>query len=61
MPPPELLSRLKGCDRSPHYASLRFFLKVFEVTCDALGLAIGGALSQENYLVAYFNEKLNDV
>jgi len=37
------------------------FLKTFEVTCDALGLAIGGVLSHENYLVAYFSEKLNNV
>jgi len=35
------------------------FSKAFE-TCDASGLAISGVLSQENHLVAYFSEKLND-
>ena len=36
------------------------FSNVFEVTCETLGLAIGGVLSQENHPVAYFSEKLTD-
>jgi len=36
------------------------FSKAFKITCDALRLAIGGVLSQENHHVAYFIKKLND-
>ena len=31
------------------------FSKAFEITCDALRLAIGGVLSQENHHNAYFS------
>lgn len=41
---------------------LRFpnFNKLFQVHCDASGIAIGPILSQEDKPITYFNKKLNE-
>ena len=36
------------------------FNKLFQVCCDARGTAIRAVLSQEDKLVTYFSEKLNE-
>jgi hypothetical protein len=37
------------------------FKNTFQVKCDASGFAIGAVLTQEDRLIAYFSEKLNEV
>ena len=39
---------------------LPYFQKTFQVKCDASGFAIGAVLRQEDKLITYFNEKLNE-
>ena len=46
-------TKVKRMMTEAHVMRLSDFLKVFEVTCDASRIAIGSALSQENYHVAY--------
>jgi hypothetical protein len=36
------------------------FSKTFQVRCDVSGFSIGAVLSQDNRLITYFNEKLNE-
>ena len=36
------------------------FDHLFQVRCNAIGMAIGAMLSQEDKSVAYFSEKLNE-
>jgi len=40
---------------------MSYFKKTFQVKCDASGVVVDTILSQDNKLVAYFSEKLNDV
>jgi len=55
-----VFTEIKGRMTKAPVMRLSDFLKLFEVTCDASGIALGGVLSHENHPVAYFSEKLND-
>eukprot|EP00253_Pinus_taeda_P032334 PITA_32334 len=57
--PKSTFELLKKITEKPFLVLLDFG-KLFQVKCDASGEAIGGALSQEDRLVACFSEKLND-
>lgn len=39
---------------------IAYFNKLFQVKCDASGMAVGVVLSQDDKPVAYFSDKLND-
>ena len=45
---------------SAHVMRLLEFFKVFEVTCNTLGIGISGVLTQKDHPVTYFSEMQND-
>jgi hypothetical protein len=51
---------LKRKITEPPVLVLPDFQKTFQVKCDASGFAIGAVLSQEDKMIAYFSEKLNE-
>jgi hypothetical protein len=51
---------LKRKITEPPILVLPDFKKTFQVKCDASGFAIGAILSQEDRLIEYFSENLNE-
>jgi len=41
--------------------ALSDFDKIFQIKCDASGVALGAVLSQQNKPITFFNKKLNEV
>lgn len=54
------MEEIKVLMKSSLILKLLDFNKTFKVTCDTFGVGIGGDLSQENHLIAFYSEKSNN-
>lgn len=54
-------NKIKERTASPPILRLLDFEKIFEVSCDASRVGIGGVLSQKGRSIVYFRKKLNEV